>query len=187
MSAETHPAETAQELETIQKRLQGLISELRTYAGELRPPTLSKFGLEGTIRSHMETFQEKHPEPHIVLDLHQNSEILSETIGVALFRIYQQALNNIIKHAQASEASVQMEEDQDQVRLIIQDNGQGFVVPEDWINLARHGHLGLLGMRERAEAVGGKFEVTSVPGKGTQIIVTIPLDPLGGERRTHLI
>ncbi len=168
-------AERGTELEDIQSKLQELISDLRNYAGELRPPTLGRFGLEQTIRSHVETFQEKHPDLHVVLELHQVGEKLPETISVALFRIYQQALNNIVKHAQASEVLMRMEKDERQVRLEIQDNGRGFVAPEDWIILARHGHLGLLGMRERAEAIGGKLDVITAPGEGTQIIVIVPL------------
>lgn len=169
-----------EELEAIQSSLQALISELRMYAGELRPPTLTKFGLEQTIRSHAEAFQVIHPDLRILLDLHQTGEKLPETIGVALFRIYQQALNNIIKHAGASEARVHMEKDERQVRLQIQDNGRGFVVLEDWIDLARQGHLGLLGMRERAEAVGGNLDVISTPGGGTQVITIVPLETPGG-------
>jgi PAS domain S-box-containing protein len=167
--------ETAHKLEAIQTSLQAQIHELREYAGELRPPTLAKFGLEQAIRSHAETFEEKHPDLHIRLEMHQNGEILPETTGLALFRIYQQALINALKHARASEVRVHFEKNERQAHLSIQDNGQGFDLPKDWLVLVRAGHLGLLGMRERAEAVGGTLEVTSQPGKGTHIQASVPL------------
>jgi PAS domain S-box-containing protein len=167
--------EAARQLEAIQISLQAQIHELREYAGELRPPTLAKFGLEQAIRSHAGTFEEKHPDLHIHLEIHQTREKLPETTGLALFRIYQQALINILKHAQASEVHILFEKDERQAQLTIQDNGQGFELPEDWLTLVRAGHLGLLGMRERAEAVGGTLEVTSQSGKGTLIHARVPL------------
>jgi signal transduction histidine kinase len=70
---------------------------------------------------------------------------------------------------------VEMEKDEHHVQLAIRDNGQGFELPDDWFELVRNGHLGLLGMRERAEAVGGTMEVISQPGRGTLIQVNVPL------------
>ncbi len=171
---ENYP-EIASQLEAIQVSLQAQIHELRTYAGELRPPTLATFGLEQAIRSHAETFQERHPDICIWLEMHQTGEKLSEPMGLALYRIYQQAMANIIKHAHATKVWVEMEKDGQKVQLAIRDNGQGFELPDDWFELVRNGHLGLLGMRERAEAVGGKMEVISQPGGGTLIQVNVPL------------
>jgi PAS domain S-box-containing protein len=168
--------DSAGQMEAIQTTLQTQIHELREYAGQLRPPTLAKFGLEQAIRSHAETFQEKYPDLHIRLEMHQTGEILREPTGLALFRIYQQALINILKHARASEVLVRFVKDEQHAQLEIQDNGQGFEQPKDWLTLVREGHLGLLGMRERAEAVGGTLEVTTQPGKGTLIQVSLPLD-----------
>ncbi|HEX9012737.1 MAG TPA: sensor histidine kinase, partial [Anaerolineaceae bacterium] len=172
--------ERDQELEAIQAGLQGLIHELRTYAGELRPPTLARFGLEEAIRSHADAFQANHPSLRLSLQLHRDGEKLPENIELSLFRIYQQALNNILKHAQADQALVRLENDDRKVRIEIRDNGRGFELPDDWLSLARHGHLGLLGMRERAEAVGGKLAVVTGPGEGTDIIVTVPLEESAG-------
>jgi PAS domain S-box-containing protein len=188
--------EMVQQLEAIQASLQAQIHELRNYAGELRPPTLAKFGLEQAIRAHAEIFDEKHPDLHIRLEMHQTGEILPETIGLALFRIYQQALTNALKHAHASEVRVQFEKDEHQAKLEVRDDGQGFEVPNDWLILVREGHLGLLGMRERAEAVGARLVVTSQPGHGTQIRVILPLKgqgdavgnlrgPKGSTQRAH--
>ncbi|MCL4562593.1 MAG: histidine kinase [Chloroflexi bacterium] len=167
--------ELAQQLRAIQAILQEQIKELRTYAGELRPPTLAKFGLEQAIRSHANTFQEKHPELRLQLEMHQTGPLLQEATSLALFRIYQQALINIMKHARATEVVVKFDKDEHQVCLEIQDNGRGFELPENVLDLARKGHLGLIGVQERADAVGATLEITSHPGDGTLIRVKLPL------------
>jgi signal transduction histidine kinase len=166
--------ELAEQLEALQQTLQDQISDLRGYAGELRPPTLTKFGLVKAIQSHMEIFQEKH---HGLL-LHFKDawigEKLPEEKGIALFRVYQETLTNIVKHAQATEVAVELFDKDRKAILTIQDNGTGFQLPQDWLTLARNGHLGLVGMRERVEAIGGRLEIDSHPGKGTVIRVEVP-------------
>ena len=173
-----HPkTELAPQLEAIQTNLQEQIGELRTYAMELRPPMLSQFGLERTIRSHAEMFHEKHPTLQIQLELDQTGPRLDETTSLALFRIYQEALNNIIRHVQRpnTQVMVRMVKNEQQVLLEIEDNGEGFTLPKLWIDLVHEGHLGLVGMRERAEAVGGQLEIQSRKGEGTRLVVCVPL------------
>jgi PAS domain S-box-containing protein len=171
------PALTSQ-LETIRDDLKDQIDALRASAMEIRPPMLSKFGLEHTIRSHAATFQKKFPAISIHLELNQTGPLLPETTGLTLFRIYQEALSNIVRHVQSTDTQihVRMEKDEHRVRLEIQDNGEGFELPQKWVDLVREGHLGLVGMRERADAEGGQLQVLSKKGEGTTIIATIPLD-----------
>ena len=151
-----------------------VITTLRTICGELRSPTLSPFGLEGAIREHADQFQTKHPQMNIHLDLMPDDQMLSEEVRLNLFRIYQQGLNNVVRHSQASNVTVRFYYDEQKVVLEIEDDGQGFVVPQRWIGLARQGHLGLVGAAERAEMIGGTFRVISTPGKGTQVRVEVP-------------
>jgi PAS domain S-box-containing protein len=162
-------------LEEIYRSLNEQIGELRVYAGELRPPSLSKFGFEKAIRSHLDDFQEKHPEIQVHLEAHQEGELTPDEIRLALFRIYQQAMNNVVKHAQATEVWVHLSKSNDRVALDIRDNGIGFTIPQDWLDLARQGHLGLVGMRERAEAIGGTVEISSQLKGGTLIHVNVRL------------
>lgn len=162
----------ARQLAAIRDSLQKQIAELRAYAQELRPPALPKFGLEKAIQSHLETFQAKHPMLHIDFQARQNGELLPEPVRLAFYRIYQQALNNIVKHAQATRVAIRLEKKTDHIELEVIDNGKGFDPPADWLALARGGHLGLVGMRERAEAVGARLEVLSRPGDGTTIRVS---------------
>jgi signal transduction histidine kinase len=154
---------------------------LRTISGEMRPPTLAPFGLEKAIRSHAEEFQKAQPALQIKLDLMPDEQTLTEQTRLALFRIYQQAMNNIVRHARASLVFIRFTLDPNEVVLEIEDNGQGFQVPVRWIDLAREGHLGLIGMAERTEAIGGHFEIQSSAGQGTRIRVTVPCPAGKGE------
>jgi signal transduction histidine kinase len=101
----------------------------------------------------------------------EDGTLLSEHVRLSLFRIYQTALTNVIRHAQAKNISVDFSFDEDYVVLEIQDDGKGFAVPKRLRTLARQGHFGLAGAVERAEAIGGKLEVESEPGKGTRLRV----------------
>jgi signal transduction histidine kinase len=158
-----------------QGKLEGVIHSLRTIAGELRPPVLAPFGLEKAIRSHTRQFAEVHPGLTIRLDLMPDGQALPERVRLALFRIYQMAMTNIIRHAQASQVDVHFKIDDDSALLRIQDNGHGFEVPQSWFKFAHQGHLGLAGAAERAEAMGGTLEVQSRPGEGTLLKVVLPL------------
>jgi PAS domain S-box-containing protein len=162
------------QINEMQANLQQVINTLRTIAGELRPPTLAPFGLEKAIHSHAESFQEKHPELAIHLELMPDGQMLPERMRLALFRIYQHMLVNVARHAQAANVLIRLSLEPDQVILQIQDDGSGFIVPSRWIDLARQGHLGLVGAAERAETIGGQFKIESTPGAGTLVRVSVP-------------
>lgn len=168
-------------LEALQEDIKKQISNLRSHSLDLRPPLISRFGLEQTIRSHAGIFQEKHPYISIQIEAHQTGPILDETTGLPLFRIYQEAMNNIAKHVQRPNTQVKIlfDKDDQQVRLQIKDNGEGFDLPEQLSDLIYKGHLGLVGMRERAELLGGTLEIRSQKGEGTHLIVTVPLKQAG--------
>jgi PAS domain S-box-containing protein len=167
--------ENLSQLHNVQLAIQELSRSIRTICGELRPPTLIPFGLEKTIRSHAEQFQEAHPELSIRLDLEEDKQTISEPIRIVLFRIYQAALNNILRHAQADQVEIQLKLADGQAILQVKDNGKGFELPERWINLARQGHLGIIGARERAKEVGGDLDVISKLGQGTIIQAVVPI------------
>lgn len=158
----------------VQDTVEDVARTLRVICGELRPPALAPFGLSVAVRSHAETFMQEHPELEIGLDLTSDGQALPEEMRLALFRVYQQALDNVVQHAEASHVLVRFQMDDEQVRLAIEDDGRGFEVPHRWIYLARRGHLGLLGAVERAEAIGGRLDVESAPGQGTVVRVIAP-------------
>lgn len=161
-------------IEKLQENLHRVINTLRTISGELRPPTLAPFGLEKAIRSHASAFQQEYPQLVVELDLDPDGQTLPEPVRLALFRIYQQALTNVVRHANARHVLVHFSLDEQRVNLAIQDDGIGFALPKRWIELARDGHLGLVGARERAESIAGQLKIESAPGKGTLLRVIVP-------------
>lgn len=161
-------------VEALKSQLLEVIQSLRTISRELRPPALAPYGLEKAIRSHVEGLRRGHPDLHIELDLDPDGQALPEPVRMALFRIYQTSITNVIRHANASRAVVRLKLEKTRVCLEVEDNGRGFDLPKRWITLARQGHMGLVGAQERAEAAGGKLVVKTAPGKGTLVRVTVP-------------
>lgn len=171
--------EKATLLGSVKVTLEEVIGALRVTASELRPPALDSFGLEKAIRSHIEKFSRSQPELEIHLDVEKDGQTLPERTRLALYRIYQVALTNVIRHARASRVDIRLHLSNHSVVLEVQDNGCGFALPERWVELARSDHLGLVGALERAEAAGGTLEVESGPGEGTLLRVTLPRDGQG--------
>jgi signal transduction histidine kinase len=169
-------------VETMRQKMLQVIQSLRVMSRELRPPALAPYGLEKAIRSHAEYLQQAHPDLKIKLELDSDGQSLPEPVRLALFRIYQTAITNVIRHARAKRALVQLRLNDDHAEMLIQDNGCGFYLPKRWIELARQGHMGLVGAMERAEAAGGKLKVHTQPGKGTRIQVTVPRDKNGDNK-----
>lgn len=166
---------TQLELEQIRSSIKRVVQDLRGMMNELRPPSLIRFGLGKAIQAHAEDWKDRFPQNEIILNFGENKQSLPEKESLALFRIYQEALTNITRHAQASKVWVRLKIKQQQVVLEIRDNGNGFIPTKDFSILAQNNHFGLAGMKERAEAMGGTFELSSTPGKGTVIKISIPL------------
>ncbi|MGE5224733.1 MAG: PAS domain S-box protein, partial [Omnitrophica WOR_2 bacterium] len=161
-------------LEPMKEMTQQVINLLRNICGDLRPPALAPFGLEKAIKGHIEKVSETHPEITIELNLAPDGQTLPEHIRLALYRIYQHAVSNVIRHSGAKRLEIRFMLDEQKVTLEVQDNGCGFKVPKKWVELVRGGHMGLVGTAERAEALGGQLRIESNPGSGTLIQVTVP-------------
>jgi signal transduction histidine kinase len=166
--------EAANALSAAKETVQEVSSSLRDLASDLRPPVLASFGLIVSLRGHIEQFQTRHPALHVMLLLPEREEIVSEELRFVLYRVCQQALHNIQQHAQARTVWVRLAYTPEQVTLEVQDDGRGFNVPAHWVDLARQGHFGLVGMIERVDAVGGNLTVYSQPGKGATVRATVP-------------
>jgi PAS domain S-box-containing protein len=161
-------------LKKVTAEVQSVIDSLRATAQELRPPTIFDFGLENAIRSYVDDFAGKHPNLKISLSLAQDRQLLPEKIRLALFRIFQQALMNVVRHSDATNVRVRFAFDAEEVRLEVSDNGKGFEVPQNWMEYVRTGHYGLAGASERVDSLGGIFMVQSHPGNTTTLTVAIP-------------
>lgn len=162
------------QIEAVVESVNQVKKDLRRISYNLRPPVLSRFGLAKTIRSHAEDFAKSHPEFTLKLDLADDGDRLDEDIRMALFRIYQQAVGNILEHSEASEFQVSLNLMGGDVELRIEDDGKGFNLPERWISLVREGHYGLAGSHDRVTSLGGDFQVDSAPGQGTTLLVRVP-------------
>jgi signal transduction histidine kinase len=144
------------------------------FARELRPAALDDLGLIPALHSAIKSFSAR-TGIHTRLTAFSGVEDLDTTRRTVLFRVSQEALNNVSRHAKASRAEVRIEKLSDCIRMTVKDDGRSFNVERAL--LSKDGkHLGLLGMRERIEMVGGAFAVESAPGFGTTITARIPLD-----------
>lgn len=175
--AHAHPdGELNQSMTAVRHKITHINQMLRRVVGDLRPPILVDFGLKAAIHAHIERLHSNHPSLHVVLHADDDLPTLPETTAIMLYRIQQQALRNVVQHAHASHAWVRVEMQGRLLQLEIEDDGQGFVLPERWIELARQGHLGIVGMSERASEAGGVLTIDSELGKGTTVRVTVPVE-----------
>lgn len=141
----------------------GAIAEMRMMVSELRPLALIDSNLGDLLHQLGDAFTGR-TNIRVALTVTGEGVLVSE-VQVAIYRICQEALNNIAKHADASRVRIKLQYTASKADLRIQDNGRGFD-----LNLSLPGHYGLGMMNERAEAVGAKLEIISRPGKGTEII-----------------
>jgi signal transduction histidine kinase len=161
-----------------QRLVEKSVNIVHQFARELRPAVLDDLGLIPALHSFVKLFS-KRTRIHVHLKAFAGVEQLSGDQRTILYRVAQEALNNVSRHAQASRVEVSIQKLADGVCMRINDNGKSFVV-ERALNARGRKRLGLLGMRERLEMVGGRFEIESAPGKGTTIIAKIPLAKTGG-------
>jgi len=145
---------------------------IRDLMADLRPPVLDDYGLLAAVRWHGEQFARRTRISLVVVG-EEPVPRLPAHVENALFRIVQEALTNVAKHAQAHHVTVQVQTDSHILRLVVADDGVGFEARR--LNRVKGGEgWGLLTMTERAEAVGGRCEIESGPGQGTRVIVEVP-------------
>jgi signal transduction histidine kinase len=156
----------------LQKLTERLVEEAHHLAWELRPAALDDLGLETAISNYVEKWSERNS---LSLDFHSglNKLRLPPPVETAVFRIVQEALTNVLKHAQATRVSVMLEYRYDELLVIVEDNGRGFQ-PEAPLKVKECGGLGLVGINERVALVGGKLNIESEPGCGTTLAIRIP-------------
>jgi signal transduction histidine kinase len=148
------------------------LQSVRHYSRDLRPSVLDDLGLVAAIEGVVEDTKSRLPGG-ARLAVAGKARRVDGPLELALFRIAQEALRNAEKHAGADTATVELDFNGGEVRLSVTDDGCGFSPPNNVSDLARAGKLGILGMKERAELVGGSFEVRSAPGEGTRLLVRV--------------
>ncbi len=164
---ERDPAKVAEPLDYVLSLAEAGLSEMRALIFELRPESLQNEGLVAALTKQVDALRARHkleivtafcPEPDISLGTKE-----------ALYRIAQEALQNVAKHASATRVELSLQMADDRLILEVRDNGKGFNTGREF-----PGHLGMKSMPERATEIGGKFHIQSQPGTGTVITVTIP-------------
>jgi PAS domain S-box-containing protein len=148
------------------------IALVRDVMTDLRPAVLDDYGLEAALESHLSQFISRFDITAKFEKPEQRIPRLGASVEMTFLRIAQEALMNIARHAQATQVHLSLWQQEDAVYMAIQDNGTGI---QSWQEANRPGSHGLTIMRERAEAFGGTLHVKSVPGQGTKIAVSIPL------------
>lgn len=161
------PAPVATRLADTRTLVQGAIDHSRLILSELRPPGLDDYGLRAALEMHAESVENRLGIPVSVSGCSIDPP-LPRLVETALFRIVQEALNNIAKHAHADSADIVLEQIPAGLRLTVADDGGGF----DVARAVRLGY-GFRTMRERAEAVGARFDIRSKPGRGTRITIEV--------------
>jgi signal transduction histidine kinase len=167
------PAPSRSRLEAAKALAEEAARNLGKVLLDLRPALLDEFGLVAALRWYISQFQDMWDLP--VDFAADGAKRLPEHVETAAFRIVQEALANVARHARASEAHVREWVEGEAVHLEIVDDGAGFDVEEAMVRARNGDAAGLTGMRERAELLGGSLQVRSRPGKGTAVSVEIPL------------
>ena len=165
------------QIEEISEAASSALIEIREIASSLRPYQIDRFGLVNALEemiAHLAGSSEIMFSREIdAIDRH-----LSKEAQINLYRIVQESLNNIVKHAEATEGRISLKEEAGVLRLLIQDNGKGFT--ESAIATGKRG-LGLTGIAERAKVLGGRLKIHSVPGQGTTVNLDLQLQELENE------
>lgn len=164
--------ESIQHLEQLRDKIERLIEGIRRFSHELRPPVLDQVGLIPALELLCEELGRENRVNTTVKVLGSERRLLPE-VELALFRIAQEALRNVRRHSQATEAVVRVEFTPNKIKLSITDNGEGFELPKVLGDFASRGKLGLLGMHERARLLGSNLSVKSQVGKGTTIALEV--------------
>lgn len=147
------------------------LDAVRRISEDLRPAMLDHLGLAAAIQHHVEKFSERTAIP-CTLTLNREEFEIGDKMATAVFRLVQEALTNVARHAAAGNVAVRIAEDDETIRLTVQDDGCGLAPP------VGKKTFGLLGMRERVKMLGGHFEIESTPGKGTRIGARFPKEKM---------
>jgi PAS domain S-box-containing protein len=172
--------------EEIRACVDTVLRNVRRMILDLRPPLLDAFGLKDSLEELVVRWRAHHPAVSCHLKLTGRLDELDERLGITIYRIVQEALTNVANHADASHVRIEIrrartaESGAEQLVMTIADDGRG-IAPT-----VRHEGMGLLGMRERVVAVGGRYELESRPGEGVKIAVWLPTslgESSGGKRK----
>jgi signal transduction histidine kinase len=175
---QTGPTSIPAHLEAISRFVSEGITEVRNLARNLRPLQIKQLGLTDSLGELVDNVAQS-TAIRIERRLEKVDDVVNGEAATHLYRIVQEALNNLLKHSGAGRANVSLERDVNCVRLIVTDNGTGFEVKDAF----SRGGLGLTSIGERARMLGGSFKIQSVAGEGTRLTIELPIHD-GGDAET---
>lgn len=167
------------ELSSVEQIVRGGLRETREVIFNLRPLSLDNIGLKAAVSKLISQIEER-TGTEILLSVHGEEQKIDGTSLTCVFRIIQEALNNVVKHANATDIKVRLEFAPDFLAAQVLDNGCGFDVPLEGAWITDGEHLGLVGMKERAELVGASLKIDSRPSAGTRVLLHLPTKELEG-------
>jgi signal transduction histidine kinase len=170
---DSEPAAVRRQLIDMKQMNAQVLQEVHNVIADLRPSVLDNLGLLPALRGHIHAFEER-TGIQTKLVVRGKSARLKPDVETTIFRIVQEALTNVFRHAAAASASVEIAFAGDSVRLSVADDGRGFDVSTALAGGDGRAAWGLLGIQERASLVGGAAEIVSAPGQGTTLLITIP-------------
>jgi len=173
----TNDEDTIKELGELRDMVDDTLMGVRGFTRHLRPPLLDELGLPRTLQLLGDRLAREEPFD-ITVSIRGTPRQLLPQVELGLFRLVQEGLSNVRRHAHASRSAIDLIYDDNLLILRISDDGIGFPVPEDPSELANSGGLGLMGIYERARLFGGRARIDSSPGHGTVVTVSIPLSPI---------
>lgn len=157
------------ELDELKRLIRESMQDIRKIIYDLRPMSLDDLGLVPTLKKFINNYI-KQTNIIIEFEVAGSQQRLSKTYEVTIFRLIQEALNNIFKHAEATSGKVRLEFAEKTINIFVSDDGKGFNISQ--VNRNKYG---LMGMRERCNLLGGDIDITSKPGKGTKVKIILPL------------
>ncbi|MEX0602124.1 MAG: sensor histidine kinase, partial [Bacteroidota bacterium] len=176
--------EERKRVEDVKSLLDGVMTEAREISYNLMPSILDDFGLAPAVQ-HLCEQTSTRTGLKIRFQSHGLADRLHPSLETGLYRIIQEALNNITKHAEATTVEVQLIGTPASVRMMVEDDGKGIPAADSPVKNQGPGGMGLVGMRERVSSFRGTFHLESRPGHGTEIHVEIPLTDNGHETDSH--
>jgi PAS domain S-box-containing protein len=163
-------------LEALVPLIRGCIEESRRVQMDLRPSMIDDLGILPTINWFCREFEKTYTGLHVEKRLSIQEQEVPHPLKIVIFRMLQEAMNNVAKHSKADRVDLDLGKVNDSVELVLQDNGAGFNLREVLSRSGLDRGLGLASMRERAELSGGTFTIDSTPGKGTRVRAAWPVD-----------
>ncbi|NMC30645.1 MAG: ATP-binding cassette domain-containing protein [Pelolinea sp.] len=162
------------DLATVRQSIRELVGNLRVICGTLRPPTIDSLGLGAALQSYLHDWHQR-TGIDFSMNMDENLGRLPESIELSIFRIVQEGLNNVWRHAEASHVSVELRHTSPRTLMIsIQDDGKGFLDAPDLTELSTQGHYGLMGISERVSLLGGRMHLENGKNNGSILMVEIP-------------